>query len=107
MSECKKCIHYPICEWCAENTEFKFPEDNKKCAMWHTADVVPREDYERVINACKDCREDDIVKAKWEGAREIFAELKTLIDEYLDGLYNTAEFIDIFRNLEKKFVEEK
>lgn len=84
MSECKNCIHYPICEWCAENTEFKFPEDNKKCAMWHDADVVPRAEI-----------------------RNMFVELQTLIDEYLDGLYGTAEFIDIFHNLEKKFTEEK
>lgn len=39
--------------------------------------------------------------------RNMFVELQTLIDEYLDGLYGTAEFIDIFHNLEKKFTEEK
>lgn len=31
--DCKKCAHYPICEWCAENTDFKFPEEEGICDL--------------------------------------------------------------------------
>ena len=32
--DCEICVHYPICEWCAENADFKFPEENGICEMF-------------------------------------------------------------------------
>lgn len=31
--DCENCDHYPICEWCAENTDFNFPEEDGICQM--------------------------------------------------------------------------
>lgn len=44
---------------------------------------------------------------KSEVVKEIFEQVDTLIIEYLDGLYNTREFMDIFLNLKKKYTEEE
>lgn len=36
---------------------------------------------------------------------EGFSQIETLIEEYIDGLYNTKEFIDIFHELKMKYTE--
>ena len=35
-AECKRCVHYPICEWCVENTDFRLPKENGICQMCNT-----------------------------------------------------------------------
>lgn len=34
-NQCKGCIHRPICEWCHENSAFKFPEREGGCDLYH------------------------------------------------------------------------
>ena len=62
MAKCERCIHKPICEWCADNTSiFKFPARNKDCEMFNNDfDEVE----ESVSNACVNA------KKNWDEARE-------------------------------------
>lgn len=34
-NQCKGCIHRPICEWCHENSAFKFPEREGGCDLYY------------------------------------------------------------------------
>lgn len=37
MAKCKRCVHLPICKWCADNTSvFHFPAKNAECEMCNT-----------------------------------------------------------------------
>lgn len=49
---CENCVHFPICEWCDENTEFNLPEDGSNCDMYHP------ECQERSEGEWKPCYED-------------------------------------------------
>ena len=81
-----------------------------------TADVVPLAEHEekiaamyaeiqRLLKLNADIDGQRITRAKQEAAREIFEEVETLVDEYIDGFYLTGEFIEILRKLKKKYTE--
>ncbi len=38
--DCKTCVHLPICEYCAENTDFKFPQEDGICALFNPVKEV-------------------------------------------------------------------
>ena len=61
MGICERCVHRPICQWCAENTEFKMPKYDRKCDMLNT----DFDDIEEAVSVA--FRE---AKERWNEARE-------------------------------------
>lgn len=45
--KCNDCVHCPICEWCAENSEFKMPETADRCGMYHTEEKTQHTEEDR------------------------------------------------------------
>lgn len=43
-ANCERCLHKPICEWCAENTKlFKFPKVGGTCDLMIDADLIEQQ----------------------------------------------------------------
>ena len=58
---CDRCVHYPICEWSANNTVFKFPEADGECTMRNT----DFDDVEEAVSIAF-----GTAKSNWDEARE-------------------------------------
>lgn len=81
IANCARCTHRLICEWCAENTNFKFPQPSGTCDMCNT-DFDDTE--EAVTNACAEAKRmmdktvDDRVwymfhKGRWAALKDVLA----------------------------------
>ena len=122
MAECKGCFHYKVCDG---DVGFGYAE----CPHYiSSADVVPKSEVERwkenfrILDAeCSRLEKyesnfyDEVIKAKAEVAREIFAEIWSSIatraftsksEDYADGAYDTIEWVDSkITEIEKKYVK--
>lgn len=87
-ADCKRCVHYPICEWCAENTDFRLPKENGICQMRNTDFDDVEEAVANAIVVAKErwveSREDtyDLTKAafdkgRWSAFKDVFELMAT------------------------------
>ena len=89
MNKCERCVHRPICEFCAENTDFKFPTDWRECKMCNT----DFDDLEEAVSmscmqakqAWDEARDDEYDKTKaaffkgrWSALKDVFDLMSTM-----------------------------